>query len=242
MRFRSSILAMIGILGLTVPALADGFSATVDVPVLPTFSIGAGLHYSTEVIPNLFVGGSLNANFTPSFPASAQFGFGARAGVKYIVQVMEAKNGFVNVYVGAGLDLVVLPSVNVGSDLNAGVFTRYGISDAVKVYGGIDGELAFNFTASQFNPQISAYGGLKFEPIGALSLYTQAAIGFNGITTVNTGGAGFVYDARLGMYYDIVPQFRVGAYVGFNGGVVLGISGQYSLKPGTLAIPGNYLP
>ncbi len=243
MQPRSIIIALAGLLALNAPALADGFSVTVDAPISPNFSIGTGLNYSYEVIPNLFVGGSLNLVFVPSAPSSAQFGLGTRIGAKYIMQVIDTSKTYVNVYTGAGVNLQILPSpVSVSADVNAGVFGRYGVADFVKIYGGMDGALAYNFSVGALNPSISAYGGLKFEPIGALSLYAQAGVGYNNISSVGTSGAGLVYDIRAGLYYDIVPQFRLGVYTGFNGGFLLGISGQYTMKPGTLATPGNYLP
>lgn len=243
MQPRSVLIALAGLLAVGTPALADGFSATIDVPILPNFSIGTGLNYSYEVVPNLFVGGSLNLAFVPNLPSGSQFGLSTRVGAKYIMQVINTNNTYVNVYTGVGLDLQILPSpISVSADVNAGVFARYGVGNDVKVYGGMDGALGYNFSVGVLNPEISAYAGVKFEPIGALSLYAQAGVGFNSISSVGTSGAGFVYDIRTGLYYDIVPQFRLGVYAGFNGGFVLGIGGQYTMKPGTLATPGNYLP
>jgi hypothetical protein len=243
MQPRSLSLVIAGVLSLSAPALADGFSVTLDAPISPNFSIGTGLNYSYEVIPNLFVGGSLNAVFVPSAPSSAQFGLSTRVGAKYVVQLINTTNTYVNVYTGAGVDLQILPSpISVSADVNAGVFARYGVGNDVKLYGGIDGALGYNFSVGVLNPEISAYAGVKFEPIGALSLYAQGAVGYNNISSVGTSGAGLVYDTRAGLYYDIVPQFRLGVYAGFNGGFLLGISGQYTMKPGTLATPGNYLP
>lgn len=242
MRLRSIAFLCASLAICVTPALADGFSATLDLPITPTFSVGAGLHYSTEVTPNLFVGGSLNLGFTPSLPAASQIGIDARVGAKYIVQVLSANNTFVNVYVGAGFNFAILPSSSFAADINAGFVARYGLSEAVKAYGGMDGAVAYNFSVGQFSPQISGYAGLKFEPLGGVSLYTQAALGLNSIASVESFGTGVLFDARVGLYYDLVPQFRLGFYAGYNGGFVLGIGGQYSMKPGTLAIPGNYLP
>ncbi len=243
MQPRSVIIALAGLLAVSSPAFADGFSATIDVPILPNFSIGTGLNYTYEVVPNLFVGGSLNLVFVPNLPSGSQFGLSTRVGAKYIMQVIDTNNTYVNVYAGAGLDLQILPSpISVSADVNAGVFGRYSLGNDVKLYGGMDSALGYNFSAGVLNPEISAYAGLKFEPIGALALYAQAGVGYNSILSVGTSGAGFVYDIRAGLYYDIVPQFRLGVYAGFNGGFVLGIGGQYTMKPGTLATPGNYLP
>jgi hypothetical protein len=243
MQSRSLILALAGLFAVSAPALADGFSVTVDAPISPNFSIGTGLNYSYEIIPNLFVGGSLNAVFVPSLPSGSQFGLSTRVGAKYIMQVINTTNTYVNVYTGAGLNVQILPSpISVSADVNAGVFARYGVGNDVKLYGGMDGALGYNFSVGQLNPEISGYAGVKFEPIGALSLYAQGAVGYNSISSVGTSGAGFVYDARAGLYYDIVPQFRLGVYAGFNGGFLFGIGARYAMKPGTLATPGNYLP
>ena len=64
----------------SAPALADGFSVTLDAPILPQFSVGLGINYSLQVIRNLYVGISTDTRFTASAPADAQFSIDVRFG------------------------------------------------------------------------------------------------------------------------------------------------------------------
>lgn len=235
------------------PALADGLSASLEVPILPQFSVGGTLNYTYEVIPNLFLGGSLGGAY--NFSASVG-GIGGRVGGVYVLQLLDADNTFVNAYVGAGTNVIYLiaPTVSgvaFSADVNGGLFARYGISQAARVYGGVDAAAAYNFSAGQFVPVASGYAGLRLEPLTNLNVYVQGAVGLNAIKVANSSGSslitglgtpGFVYDVRAGLYYAIVPQVQVGLYTGFNGGFSIGLSAKFVEKPETLATPGNYLP
>ncbi len=248
------LLAGLTALGLSsTPALADGFSASLEVPILPSFSISGTLNYSFEVVPNLLVGATVGGAYTFSAQSG---GVGGRVGVVYVAQLLDASNTFVNAYVGAGTNViyVIAPGgsgVSFSADANAGVFARYGISRAVRIYGGVDGAIGFNFTGNQFIPVVSGYAGVRFEPIINLILYVQGAAGLNDIKVANFNGSslitnlaapGFVYDLRAGLFYSFVPEFQLGVYTGYNGGFSLGVSGRFTEKPGTLGTPGNYLP
>jgi hypothetical protein len=250
-----NVLIGLAALGLSTPALADGLSATLEVPILPQFSVGGTLSYTYEVVPNLFLGGTLGGVYNFGAGVGA---IGGRLGGVYVLQLLDASNTFVNAYVGAGVNAayVIVPApatsgIGFAADVNAGVFGRFGISQFARIYGGIDGALGYNFTGGQFVPVISTYAGVRLEPITSLEVYAQAAVGLNGIKAANLSGAalvssfgapGFVYDVRAGLYYQIVPQFQIGLYTGFNGGFSLGLSAKFTEKPGTLATPGNYLP
>ena len=237
----------------STPALADGFSASLEVPILPTFSVGGTLNYSFEVVPNLFLGASVGGAY--NFNAQVG-GIGGRVGAVYVAQLLDADNTFVNAYVGAGANViyVIAPGasgISFAADANAGVFARYGISRAVRIYGGVDGAVGFNFTGNQFIPVVSGYAGVRFEPLTNLILYVQGAAGLNEIKVANASGSslitglgapGFVYDLRAGLFYSFIPEFQLGVYTGFNGGFSLGVSAKFTEKPGTLGTPGNYLP
>jgi hypothetical protein len=240
-------------LGLSsAPALADGFSASLEVPILPSFSVSGTLNYSFEVVPNLLVGATIGGAY--NFNAQVG-GVGGRVGVVYVAQLLDADNTFVNAYVGAGANVIYViasaSGLSFAADANAGVFARYGISRAVRIYGGVDGAVGFNFTGNQFIPVVSGYAGVRFEPITNLILYVQGAAGLNDIKVANFNGSslitnltapGFVYDLRAGLFYSFIPEFQLGVYTGYNGGFSLGVSGKFTEKPGTLGTPGNYLP
>lgn len=233
-------------------ALADGFSATLETPIAfgnpVQFTAGGSLNYSLEVIPNLFVGASVGGAYNFSAGAGA---LGARVGAVYVAQLLDAPNTFVNGYVGAGANVLIVPGpVSFGVDASAGLFARYGISPGVRVYGGVDGEIGY--VAGSVAPAVSAYVGARFETIPNLSLYTQVGAGYNSIkaanasgsslTTLAAGNAGFVYDLRGGLFYSIAPQAQIGVYGAFNGGFTIGLTAKFLEKPGTLGIAGNYLP
>ncbi len=237
-------------------AHAEGFSLTLDVPVRPEFSIGLGLNYSLQVIPNLYVGISTDTRFiagnsgaTP--PTNGIFSFEARFGGKYIETLLIEKAYYLKWYAGAGI--VIQPfGVTTGfrSDVVGGFFGRYEISKVAKVYGGLDGGVLLEFNqANPLNLFASLFAGIKIDPSPLLSLYFQSSVGWNRIeNTSNTlRGGGYLLDARIGGYFSIVPQFRLGLFVGYLGSqsqnaLTFGISGQFLEKPGSLATPGNYLP
>ncbi len=235
-------------------AFADGFSATLETPITLTnpvnFTAGGSLNYSLELMKNLFVGASVGGAYNFSVGAGA---LGARVGAVYVAQLLDAPNTFVNAYIGAGANVLILPSpVSFGVDASAGLFARYGISRGVRIYGGVDGEVGYNVSASSFVPAVSGYVGARFEAITNLSLYTQFGAGYNSIkassasgsslTALPVGNVGFVYDVRGGLFYSIAPQAQIGVYGAFNGSFTIGLTAKFLEKPNTLGIAGNYLP
>jgi hypothetical protein len=230
-------------------ALADGFSLTIDAPILQVFSIGLGLNYSLQVIPNLYVGISTDTRYTASAPADAQFSIDARFGGKYIASLYEEPSFYIKWYAGSGVNIRPIGlGAGVKIDFNGGLFGRYEISRIAKLYGGVDGGVIVDFVqASPLNLFASAFAGVKIDPNPILSAYFQVAGGWNRVENTGTTAPGYILDARIGGYFALVPQFRIGLFVGYlssagGNGIVFGIGGQYLERPGTLATPGNYLP
>jgi hypothetical protein len=254
MRAKTVLIAALTALGVGSAAFADGFSATLETPIgfgnPMTFSVGGSLNYSYEVIPNLFAGVSLGGAYNFNGGGGA---LGARVGTVYVLQLLDANNTFVNGYVGAGANLLFVPQpISVAVDANGGLFARYGISQGVRLYGGVDGEVGYNFVSGAFVPAVSGYGGVRFETIPNLALYLQGGVGYNSIKAANASGSsltslpvavnGVVYDVRGGLYYAFAPQFQLGVYASYNGGFTVGLTAKFLEKPGTLGISGNYLP
>ncbi len=227
--------------GISSVALADGFSATLDAPIIPTsnFSVRLGLNYSLEVSPNLFVGASLNPTITPS--AANVFSLNARIGAKYVILLYKDFSSLVNGYVGAGIAASVVPTpFNIGADVNAGVYGFTALGGGFKLYGGADGKLGYNFTIGAIDYAAIGYVGVFVEPLTSLELRLQGSAGVVGI---GSAGAGF-FAAGSSLYYTIVPQFKVGITANYNsnGAFVFGLGALFAEKPGTLGIAGNYLP
>jgi hypothetical protein len=250
MRGKKTILLLLSIMMFSSSVFADGFSLTLDVPIQPRFSIGLGLNYSLQVISNLYVGISSDLSFIASNPDNAKIAFNVRFGGKYIAALIDEPAYYLKYYAGVGLEITAFANSNVSSDINGGFFTRFFVSKVAKIYGGIDGALTFGFGSinSGLNLEASLFAGIKIDPSPAFSAYFQFAGGWNRIQTTGARDAGYLLDARIGAYFAIVPQFRLGLYIGFQNGqtrggeIVFGVGGQFLEKPGSLATPGNYLP
>jgi hypothetical protein len=67
---RKLALLAVATVGVSVSSVAqaEGFSLTLDVPIAPEFSIGLGLNYSLQVIPNLYIGISTDTRFIAGNP------------------------------------------------------------------------------------------------------------------------------------------------------------------------------
>jgi hypothetical protein len=247
---KKTLLLFLCIMVFSSSVFADGFSLTLDVPVQPRFSIGLGINYSLQVISNLYVGISSDLRFIASNPDNAKIALDVRFGGKYIASLIDEPAYYLKYYAGIGLEIAAFANSNVSSDINGGLFTRFFISKVAKIYGGIDGALTFGFGTVNggLNLEASLFAGIKIDPNPAFSAYFQFAGGWNHLQTTGARDAGYLLEARIGAYFAIVPQFRLGLYIGFQNGqtrggeIVFGISGQFLEKPGSLATPGNYLP
>jgi hypothetical protein len=247
---KKTILLLLSIMMFSSSVFADGFSLTLDVPIQPRFSIGLGINYSLQVISNLYVGISSDLSFIASNPDNAKIALNVRFGGKYIAALIDEPAYYLKYYAGVGLEITAFANSNVSSDINGGFFTRFFVSKVAKIYGGIDGALTFGFGSinSGLNLEASLFAGIKIDPSPAFSAYFQFAGGWNRIQTTGARDAGYLLDARIGAYFAIVPQFRLGLYIGFQNGqtrggeIVFGVGGQFLEKPGSLATPGNYLP
>ncbi len=239
MNLKRAFLLTVTALGLSSAALADGFSATLEVPIVPTFSAKLGLNYSLEVSPNLFIGGSLNSTITPG--ATNVFGLTARVGAKYVLLLLKNSTTSVNAYLGAGVNASVIPApFTIGLDLNAGINAITAIGGGFKFYGGVDGVVAYVFTGGAFVFSLAANAGVFFEPVTNLEFRLQGLVALVG----TAGLTGFGWGVGSSLYYTIVPQFKVGltAAYGSSGAFVFGLGALFAEKPGTLGIAGNYLP
>ena len=247
---KKALLLLITFIMMSAPVLADGFSMTLDVPIQPRFTISLGINYSLQVISNLYVGISSDLSFIASNPDNAKIALNVRFGGKYIATLLDDPSFYLKWYTGVGLEITAFANSNVSSDINGGFFTRYFLSKVAKIYGGVDGALTFGFGTinSGLNLEASLFVGIKIDPNPTFSAYFQFAGGWNRIQTTGARDLGYLLDARIGAYFAIVPQFRLGLYIGFQNGqtrggeVIFGIGGQLLERPGTLATPGNYLP
>jgi hypothetical protein len=223
-----------GALVLGGSAGADGLSGEINLPVNP-FSVNAAINYTYELVPNWFVGGSLRASYGP-FGSTGAFDSSARLATNYIINLAETRDLKADAYVGAGVDLGFIGGFSAVPDVNAGARATFSISPGAKVYGGVDGRLALlsPSTGVSVAPSVFTYFGGKLEPVTNLEVYAQAGLGYS---------RAFNYDLKLGAYYTVIPEVRLGASVGYGGDAFrASIGAQFAQKPGTLATPGNFLP
>jgi hypothetical protein len=223
-----SIMA-IAALSLGSAAGADGLSGEVNLPANP-FSVNAAINYTYEVIPNWFVGASLRTGYGP-FGNTGAFNSNLRLGSNYVFNLIATPDLKADAYVGAGLDVGLTNNFTLTPEVNAGARATYSVSPMAKVYGGVDAQASL--IASTITPSVFGYLGGKLEPITNLEVYAQAGLGYS---------SRFNYDLKLGAYYTLIPEVRLGASVGYNGDFRASVGAQFALKPGTLATPGNFLP
>jgi hypothetical protein len=234
------IMVILGALSVS-SAAADGFSATVGVPVTPVFGVGAALNYTYEISPNWFVGGTLGASYVPV--ATTPFAVSTRVGTKYIFNLTDTTDLKADAYVGAGVNAFFGSATFFSADVETGAKATFSVSPMAKVYGGIDAGLSIPLASGSATTyvlgSVFTYVGGKLEPVKDVEVYAQAGFGYATLFGLSGGTS---YDLGLGAYYSLTPEFRLGASVGFNGDFRAGINLQYVQKPGTLATPGNFLP
>jgi hypothetical protein len=234
------IMVILGALSVS-SAAADGFSATVGVPVTPVFGVGAALNYTYEISPNWFVGGSLRASYIPI--ATTPFSVSTRVGTNYIFNLTDTSDLKADAYVGGGLNAYFGSTTLITADVETGAKATFTVSPMAKVYGGIDAGLSVPLASGSpttyvFGSVLTYVGG-KLEPVKDVEVYAQAGFGYSAVFGVSGDTR---YDLGLGAYYSVTPEFRLGASVGYDGAFRAGINLQYVQKPGTLATPGNFLP
>jgi hypothetical protein len=234
------IMVILGALSVS-SAAADGFSATVGVPVTPVFGVGAALNYTYEISPNWFVGGTLGASYVPV--ATTPFAVSARVGTNYIFNLTDTTDLKADAYVGGGVNAYFSSSSFFSADLGTGAKATFTVSPIAKVYGGIDADLSIPLASGSGTTYVAGglftYAGGKLEPVKDVEVYAQAGFGYSAVLGVSGDTR---YDLGLGAYYSVTPEFRLGASVGYDGAFRAGINLQYVQKPGTLATPGNFLP
>jgi hypothetical protein len=248
MNLKNAVLAVGAAACLSSAAFADGFSTTLDVPIVPTqnFSVRLGLNYSLEVVKNLFIGASLNPSYTPSDTANP-FALKARVGAKYVLLLAKTSSSILNASIGAGVNASILPSpFGLAADINGGLDGVFGLGGGFKLYGEMNGRVSYEFTPGLFGYFADTTLGVFVEPIQNLEWRLQGTVGVTG--AFNNTAALLSWIAESSLYYTIVPQFKIGAIVGFgatgaNQGVfTFGIRALFVEKPETLGLPGAYLP
>ncbi len=217
-------------------ALADGFSATLEMPISSgVFSVAGSLNYTITVMPDLVVGASLFPSYVNV--AGGRFGLGARLGLAYVNRLTRSDDFYLDLYLGAGAGLSIVPSVTPVVDAGGGLYANKRFSIGT-LYGGLDARLRFE---GELQTSAHVYGAFKFPILDPLDVYAEADLGLI---------PSFGYELRLGMSYRFTPQVRVGAALSYGGrfsggsGFTFTLNGQFTEKPGTLGTPGpgNYLP
>lgn len=211
-------------------ALADGLSATLNIPVLPGFGIAGSLNYTANIQENAVVGISLRPSYTPT----GGFSLGTRVGAAYVIKLAEFDGGYAEAAVRAGANLGFAPfswSIDTGTEL----FVTGRIAPDMVLYGGAT--LSLPLLPSFANPlTLGTYAGLKLELAKDLNAYGEGSL------TIPFGGS-IAYDLTASLYASLTSSARIGFYTGFgSGGFKIGLAADFVEKPETIGTPGNYLP
>lgn len=212
-------------------ALADGLSATLNVPVLPGFGISGSLNYTANIAENAVVGIRLLPSYTPS----TGFAFGTRLGAAYVLKLTEFEGGYAEAAVRAGVNFGIAPAFSWSLDTGAELFATGRIASDLVAYGGAT--LTLPLLPSFANPvTLGTYAGLKLELTKDLDAYaeTNVSIPFGGSVSFDLTGS---------LYATLASGARLGLYTGIgSAGFKIGLAADLVEKPQTIGTPGNYLP
>lgn len=231
-------------------ALADGLSATLEVPISPTFGISGSLNYTLEPVTGLVLGGSLMPGYVGN-----QFVLVARLGTKYAQTLYSDIGTELEGYVGLGANIGVLPSpLGFGLDASAGLKLKQDLSLSTRLYADADLIGFYSAASGSFIPFIGGNLGLKLDVLPLTDLYVQAAL------ASFIGSSPLGWEVRAAGYYAVSPQWKLGASLGY-GNLNYAPGGQATMttistapglsvrlgvlfvdKPNTIGTPGSYLP
>jgi hypothetical protein len=234
-------------------ALADGFSLTVNLPILPQFGIlggqfispyrsyrGTALNYTVNTADNVVVGGSLRPGFF-----AGTFALSSRVGGVIVTKLNQTDTGYVEAALHLGSNQYFVPGpFGLDADLGGEIFIAQQAAQNLALYGGagLIGTLTV-VPSFRLGAALNAYAGLKLEMVRDLEAYLEGGL-------VYPFGGSLGYDVTASLYYTVVPGGRIGVYTGFlnqsgvggTGAFKLGLAGEFTEKPETLGTPGNYLP
>lgn len=246
---KKPLIALTLVAALSGMALADGFSATLEVPVSPAFGINGSLNLNVESPTGLVTGGSLIGSYS-----GGPFNLGLRLGTKYAVDFYRDFRTDLEGYIGLAGNVFFLPSpISLGADVSAGFRLRHRLSGLARLYSDLDVVGSYSFANASFSPLVGGTLGLKLDSIPNTDIYLQGALGtrFNNLVG---------YDLRAAAYLDVTPEVKLGGSVGFgtmdyapnghpafttigtNAAVSLRLGLQFTQNPNTIGTPGSYLP
>ena len=199
-------------------ALADGGSVEVGLNILPSFSIGASLSYSTTVAPDLTLSGGVSTAI-PLGGGSPSVSL--RAGLAYGIPIASGQGLFVSASVGPRLDVDVLPNVIVKISLLASIYAGLELDPTATIYGGAYFQPGLELAATNsFTPKFVApnglYAGVLLKPFTPFSLRGNTELNF---------GDGIGWAVKLTALYGLSSNFSIGATAGVEGNFSFGTVG-----------------
>jgi len=230
---KKTLIVILASVVLSSVALADGLSATLNVPILPGFGIASSLNYTFNIADNAVLGGSIS----PSYNPIAGFGLGSRVGGVYVFRLAEFDGGYIEAAVRAGINVALLPISPFVWSLDTGLelFGTQQVDPNIVLYGRgkLTIPLAPGFASGT---SVGLNTGLKFELAQDLDAYAELGL-------LYPFGLSLSYDLTGSLYARLAPQVRAGVYTGFgSGGFKIGLAAEFIEKPQTIGTPGNYLP
>ena len=105
-------------------------------------------------------------------------------------------------------------------------------------YGNVEGSVVYQPLAGVLSPGVGVTAGVKLEPLPLVDVYVEGNARYTGA---------FAYYARVGGYVSLLPQLKVGVRAGYEGAASAGsftvaLAAEFAEKPGSLGMPGSYLP
>ena len=213
-------LALGTLLAIGSSAVAGSFNASLNVPVYPTFSVGATLSQSFNISSGLtgFVG--LSTRYTPSTQSTSAEAF---AGLEYEIELAKDATTRTAAYLIPDVRFGLAPTTDVRLRGTAGIRSRIAF-DTVSLTLGAETTAAFNLTNGTFEPTAFAYSSLRVPIVDGLTGSLGASASYNFRTQ------SFGYDLLGSLTWAITPNVSAGTYLGFDGAVRFGFNLGFSLR------------
>jgi hypothetical protein len=224
----------IGMALLGSSAQAGNLTFALDGGVSYNFSVAPAIYYSQILAPNFGVNAFINGKYTFLRNSTAtgltnDVYAGLGASVNYAIPIVRDQESFFEGFANLGFTYDI--SKNVGEPF-LGIGTRGSLKFApnARTYAAITLQLPWDTLNMAVRTNLNGYVGAQIDLIPNLETSAQVDYTYR-LNPINPNRA-FSFNARAIVFYTVLPDFKVGGFVGYNTNdewyLTLGL--RYSIK------------